>query len=373
MENKLLSTSQRLQSLDALRGFDMFWIIGGEGIFIGLATLTGWPIFEWWSEQLEHVQWNGFHFYDMIFPLFLFIAGISFPFSLAKRLTNNNSRKSIYKHIILRGLILVILGILYNSGVIFNFSELRYGSVLGHIGLGWMFAALIFMNTTLRSRIVWFWALLIGYWLLLLLFPAHDLGSTDPFSLEGNLPGYLDRLFTPGKLYLGVFDPSGFFTSMPSIGTALLGMFAGEFVLSKHLNDKPLRKVLYMVMVAVALMIIGKIWDLNFPINKMLWSSSFVCWVGGLSILLFSVFYLIIDVWKLKKWTFFFVVIGMNPLTIYLTERIVNFNSANKFFFGGITDLLPEAWTPLINGIGITTIAWVLLYILYKKKIFLKI
>ena len=314
MGNKLLSTSQRLQSLDALRGFDMFWIMGGSSIFVGLATLTGWPIFEWWAEQLEHVEWNGFHFYDMIFPLFLFIAGISFPFSLAKRLAMNNSRKTIYKHVILRGLILIILGILYNSGVRFNFPELRYGSVLGHIGVAWMFAALIFMNTTLRSRIVWFWALLIGYWLLLLLFPAHDLGSTDPFSLEGNLPGYLDRLFTPGKLYLGVFDPSGFFTSMPSIGTALLGMFAGEFVLSKHLNDKPLHKVLYMVMVAVALMIIGKIWDLNFPINKMLWSSSFVCWVGGLSILLFSVFYLIIDVWKFKKWTFFFVVNWYEPI-----------------------------------------------------------
>lgn len=373
MEVNNAPTSKRLQSIDALRGFDMFWIMGGEGIFAGLATLTGWPVFTWFGEQLTHVPWHGFHFYDMIFPLFLFIAGISFPFSLAKRLASNTSRRSIYLHVIMRGLVLVVLGFLYNNSVRFNFSELRYGSVLGHIGIAWMFAAIIFMNTKLSSRIIWFWALLIGYWLLLLFFPAHDLGSTDPFSLEGNLPGYLDRLFTPGKLYLGVFDPSAFFTSMPSVGTALLGMFAGEFVQSKFMDEKPLRKVLYMVLAAVALMVIGKIWNLNFPINKMLWSSSFVCWVGGLSLLLFSVFYLIIDVWQLKKWTFFFVVIGMNPLTIYLAEKIINFGSATSFFFGGITALLPETWAPFIDGIGLTTVAWVFLYILYKKKIFLKV
>jgi predicted acyltransferase len=373
METKNEPEIQRLQSLDALRGFDMFWIMGGEGIFIGLATLTGWPVFKWCAEQLTHVPWHGFHFYDMIFPLFLFIAGISFPFSLAKRIALNNSRGSIYKHVIRRGLVLVFLGFLYNNAVRFNFSELRYGSVLGHIGIAWMFAALIFMNTRLSSRIIWFWALLIGYWLLLLIFPAHDLGSTDPFSLEGNLPGYLDRLFTPGKLYLGVFDPSGFFTSMPSVGTALLGMFTGEFVLSKYMNNKPLRKVLYMVMASVVLMIIGKIWDLNFPINKMLWSSSYVCWAGGLSLLLFSVFYLVIDVWKYKKWAFFLIVIGLNPITIYLAGRIINFKSATNFLFGGITELLPDKWAPLIDGIGITAVGWVFLYLLYKKKIFLKV
>ena len=120
-------------------------------------------------------------------------------------------------------------------------------------------------------------------------------------------------------------------------------------------------------------MIIGRIWNLGFPINKYLWSSSFVCFVGGLSLLLFSIFYLVIDIWGYKKWTLFFVVIGMNPITIYLVERIVNFHSATKFFFGGFTAILPEAWAPLIDGIGITTVAWVFLYILYKKKIFLKV
>jgi predicted acyltransferase len=309
----------------------------------------------------------------MIFPLFLFIAGISFAFSLEKRTAMNDSRTSIYKHVISRGLILVLIGILYNNGVRFDFAHLRYGSVLGRIGLAWMFASLIFMNTKLNMRIVWFCGLLIGYWVLLLLFPAHDLGSTDIFSQEGNLTSHIDRLLMPGRLYLGNHDPEGIFSTIPAIGTALLGMFTGEFLLSKYLNDKPLRKVLYMVLTAIILMIIGRIWNIAFPINKNLWTSSFVCFVGGMSLLLFSVFYLIIDVWGYKKWAFFFVVIGMNPITIYLTERIVNFGSATKFFFGGFTSILPESWAPLIDGIGVTAIAWVFLYILYKKKIFLKI
>jgi predicted acyltransferase len=373
MENETKPQPKRLYSLDALRGFDMFWIMGGEGIFIALASLTGWPVLKWWAEQLDHVPWHGFHFYDMIFPLFLFIAGISFPFSLAKRLERNDSRASIYKHVIFRGLILVLLGILYNNAVRFNLGELRYGSVLGRIGLAWMFAALIFMNTKRNTRIIWFSGLLIGYWLLLLLFPAHDLGSTDIFSREGNLTSYIDRILMPGKLYLGNHDPEGILSTMPAIGTALLGMFTGEFLLSDYLKDKPLRRVLYMVLAAIVLMIIGKLWNIIFPINKNLWTSSFVCWVGGLSLLLFVVFHLIIDIWNFRKWAFFFVVIGMNPITIYLTERIVNFRSASKFFFGGISALLPQTWAPLVDAIGITAIGWVFLYILYKKKIFLKV
>lgn len=364
---------KRLYSLDALRGFDMFWIMGGEAIFAGLAALTGWPVLKWWSIQLEHVEWHGFHFYDMIFPLFLFIAGISFPFSMAKRTANNEGRKSIYKHIIFRGLILVALGILYNNGLRFNLGGLRYGSVLGRIGLAWMFAAIIFINTKLSWRIVWFWALLIGYWLLLLLFPAHDLSSTDPFSPTGNLASYIDRLVMPGRLYRGFHDPEGLFSTVPAISTALLGMFTGTFMMSDYLSSRKLRKVLYLILAAAGLMIIGKIWDLAFPINKNLWSSSFVCFVGGLSMLLFAVFYLIIDVWNLRKWAFFFVVIGMNPITIYLAERIINFDKASRFFFGGFIELFPEAWTPLLNGIAITAIGWVFLYFLYKKKIFLKV
>ena len=374
MENQTKPTTKRLHSLDALRGFDMFWIMGGGGIFVGLASLTGWPVFQWWAEQLEHVPWHGFHFYDMIFPLFLFIAGISFPFSLAKRTEMNDSRKSIYKHVITRGLVLVLLGILVNNGVNFDFAHMRYGSVLGRIGLAWMFAALIFMNTKLNFRIVWLFGILVIYWLLYLLFPAHDLGATDPFSMKGNLAGFIDRMVMPGRFCCYEFgDSEGLLSTISAISTALLGMLTGQFVRSEYLNNKPIRKVLYMVLAAIGLILLGRLWNIGFPINKYLWSSSFVCFVGGLSLLLFSVFYLIIDIWQYKKWSFFFVVIGMNPVTIYLAERIINFRSATGFFFDGVIKLLPETWTEMIQGIGITAVGWLFLYILYKKKIFLKV
>jgi predicted acyltransferase len=220
---------------------------------------------------------------------------------------------------------------------------------------------------------VWFWGLIIGYWLLILLFPAHDLGSTDIFSREGNLTSYIDRLLMPGKLYLGNHDPEGIFSTVPAISTALLGMFTGQFLMSKYLKDKPLQRVLLMAATGAVLMIVGKVWDLAFPINKNLWSSSFVCFVGGLSLLFFTAFYLVIDVWKFRKWAFFFVVIGMNPITIYLADRIINFRSASVFLFGGFIALFPDSWAPFLNGIAITAIGWIFLYILYRKKIFLKI
>ena len=370
-ENRSLST--RIHSLDALRGFDMFWIMGGGSLFIGLGSLTKWSVFQWWAGQLEHVPWNGFHFYDMIFPLFLFIAGISFPFSLAKRTAMKDSRRSIYTYVIKRGVILVILGIFYNEGLRFNFDTMRYSSVLGRIGLAWMFAALIYMNTKLSFRIVWFWTLLIGYWLLLLLFPAHDLGSIDPFSQEGNLSGFIDRLILPGRLSFGNYEPQGLFSTIPAIGIPLLGMFTGEFLMSNYLKDNLLRKVFYLALSGIAFIFIAAIWDGFFPINKNLWSSSFICLTCGISLLLFSCFYLVIDVWHFKKWAFFFVVIGMNPITIYLACKIIKFDSASKFFFGGLINLLPNTWTSFIDGIGITTIGWIFLYILYKKKIFIKL
>jgi predicted acyltransferase len=373
MENKTQPEIKRLYSLDALRGFDMFWIMGGGGIFIALAELTHWPALQWWAGQMEHAEWHGFNFEDMIFPLFLFIAGIAFPFSMSKHYHGTENRKALYIHIFKRALILVLLGIIYNNSVRFNLAHMRYGSVLGHIGLAWMFAALIFMNTRLTFRIVWFCGILLGYWILLLLFPATDLGATDPFSMKGSLVGYIDRLIMPGRLYLEVHDPEGILNTLPAIATALMGMFTGEFIMSEYLKDRQLKKVLYMILAAIGLMIIGQVWNLAFPINKNLWSSSFVCFVGGLSILFFSVFYLIIDVWNIKKWSFFFMVIGMNSITIYLADNIINFEPASKFLFGGLKVFFPGTWEPLIAAIGFVMTGWLFLYFLYKKKIFLKV
>ena len=373
MKPQKITETKRLLSLDALRGFDMFWIMGGENIFIALATLTGWPVLQWWATQMDHVAWHGFHFYDMIFPLFLFIAGISFPFSLAKNYNGPEKRAALYRHIFKRGLILVLLGIIYNNAINFDFSNLRYGSVLGHIGLAWMFSALIFINCSHRYRLVWLTGILLVYWLLLMFFPAHDLGATDPYSMEGSFTGLIDRLFMPGRLYLTIHDPEGILSILPAIATAMLGMLTGQFVKSDFLKDKLQLKVVFMILAGITLIIIGKIWGLTFPINKNLWSSSFVCLVGGISIVLFAVFYLVIDVWNFRKWSFFFVVIGVNSITIYLLGRIFDLGKVSEFLFGGFTRLFPENWSAFIGAIGYVMVGWIILYFFYKKKIFLKI
>lgn len=363
---------ERLKSLDALRGFDMFWIMGAEEVFILLGSLTGVPVLQWWANQMTHVEWHGFHAYDMIFPLFLFIAGVSFPFSAKKRMSVSGGRKALYRHIFKRGLLLVLIGIIYNNGINFDFANMRYASVLGRIGLAWMFAALIFMNTkNAKIRAIWLVGILVFYWLLFVFFKAPDLGDADHYSMRGNISSYIDRLLLPGRFCCyEVGDNEGLLPTIAAIGTGLLGMLTGEFLMTQL---KPMKKVLYLTIAGIALIIIGQLWNLIFPINKMLWSSSFVLFVGGLSVLLLALFYLIIDVWKFQKWAFFFVVIGMNPITIYLANRIIRWSSANNFFFKGFADLFPEAWAPFIMAIGYVAIGWVFLYILYKKKVFLKV
>ena len=365
---------KRLQSLDALRGFDMFWIVGGGGIFAGLASLTGWTPLVWWEQQLHHVQWHGFTFEDMIFPLFLFIAGISFPFSMAKRQERGATQKSLYIQIFRRGLTLVLFGLIYNNLLSFDFSNMRYASVLGRIGLAWMFAALIFTNTNKRNiRIAWCAGLLIFYWLLLAFIPAFDNPGADRFSMEGNFTSYFDRLFLPGKLYKGLHDPEGILGVIPATATALLGMFTGQFVMWKKEGLTGQRRTAYMAMAGVALVVIGLLWNFVFPINKNLWTSSFVCFVGGLSLLLFSLFYLVIDVWGYHKWSFFFVVIGMNSITIYMAQRMINFRYTSDFLFKGVVNCFPETWTPFLGSCAYVLIGWIFLYFLYRKKIFLKV
>ncbi len=366
--------SKRLRSLDALRGFDMFWITGGANIFIGLATLTGWPIFEWWASQFRHAPWHGFTIYDMIFPLFLYIAGISFPFSVAARYSQKSERKSLYIHIFRRGFMLVLFGLICNGLLQFDFSNLRVASVLGRIGLAWMFAALIFINTKNTARIIWCAGLLIGYWLLLTFVPAPDFPGAERFSPEGNFASYFDRLFLPGKLYFrGIHDPEGLLSTVPAISTALLGMFTGQFIRRSKEGLTEMKKTGYIALAGAILVGIGLLWDMVFPINKNLWTSSFVCYVGGWSILLFALFYLIIDVLGYGKWSFFFVVIGANSITIYMAQRMINFKYTADFLFGGIVSCFPYLWIELLNACAFVTVWWMFLYYLYKNKIFLKV
>jgi predicted acyltransferase len=363
----------RLLSLDALRGFDMLWIIGGDGLFHALAGYSNAGFFHWASNQLEHVEWNGFVFYDMIFPLFLFIAGVSLPFSIAKRKAQGDSQRSIYWHLLKRALILVAFGIIYNGFFQFDWENTRYASVLGRIGLAWFFGALIFMRFSLKWQIVWFWAILIVYWLAMVLIPVPVYGAGN-LTMEGSLAGYIDRMLLPGKLYRTIHDPEGILSTLPSVATALLGIMTGQWLRMKHEKLNPLRKALLMGCTGIIFLGLGQLWNLWFPINKNLWTSSFVLYAGGWSLLLLSLFYLVIDVWSFRKWAFPFVVIGLNSITIYMCQAgIIDFSGMRDFFFGGAIGYCSVSVQPVLQAAGYILMVWLFLYLLYRYKIFLKV
>ncbi len=372
--NHSLSPSKRLESLDALRGFDMFFIMGGAAL---LASLNGWfpgSFTEALAHQMDHAEWNGLLHHDTIFPLFLFIAGISFPFSLDKQRRQGKKEGAIHWKVIRRGLTLFVLGLIYN-GLLdhLDFAHIRIPSVLARIGLAWMFAALIFMHTRWKWRAVITAIILIGYWLVARFIPAPDAAGADIFSAQGSIIGYLDRVLLPGHIYTPTYDPEGILSTLPAIATALLGMFTGEWVKSDGRSITPQKKVLGMVAAGVVLLGVGLLWSLVFPINKKLWTSSFVLVVGAYSVLMFALFYWLIDVRGWRRWAKFFTVIGMNSITIYLGQRFINFGYTSKRLFGGLVGLLPEASQPFFTNAAYIAVCWLFLYVLYRKRLFLKV
>ena len=364
----------RLLSLDTFRGFDMMFIMGFAALVKAICLLFPGGEGSWLFQQMTHCAWDGLRQHDTIFPTFLFIAGISFPFSYASQLARGATKGQVYAKIFRRALILVLLGLVYNGLFELKFSTLRFPSVLARIGLAWMVAAILQINFKPRTRAVIAVVLLVGYWLLLKYIPAPDAPGADPFSREGNLVGYIDRMLMPNHLYQkGLFDPEGLLSLMPAVVTAMLGMFTGEFVRLGEDKVSGSRKTVWMLLAALVMLGIGLLWSRVFPINKALWSSTFVLVVGAYSLGLFAIFYYLIDVKGWKKWTKFFEVIGLNSIAIYMAQRILPFGSVNKFFLGGLANLCPEPVGKLILAIGYFALCWLFLWFLYRKKIFLKV
>lgn len=377
-------TQSRLLSLDALRGFVMFWIMSGEHIIHALAKAAPIPVFVWMSTQLHHTEWEGITFYDMIFPIFLFVAGVSMPYSFEKKMNAtgaktprelpSSEKKKIYLSMLRRTCILVILGFIVNGLLRFDsYEQTRFASVLGRIGLAWFFAGIIYLNFDLKGQIICFVGILIGYYLAMKLIPVPGFGA-GILTKEGSLEGYIDRLFLPGRLHSVVYDPEGLLSTIPAIATALLGMFLGTFLKVENPHYSKAKKVIIIIVSALILLTIGLLWDLDFPINKHLWSSSFVCFVGGFSILFFVFFYVLIDIWGYRNWAFPLILIGSNSILIYMaSEGLVNFGHTAAFVFGGTIKFFPLVWQPVFTTISVTFIQLVLLYFLYKKKLFLKV
>ena len=394
--------SARLLSLDALRGFDMFWIISGEQIFHSIANTikdkyslsrnpSDWTIaspdnlsfieklFIGISNQLHHTPWNGFTFYDMIFPLFIFIAGVSMPMAYRNYLTENGtikkeSKRHLYTGLAKRTILLLLLGMIVNGALNFNsYQDTRFASVLGRIALACFFAAIIFLNCSLKSQLMWFAGLLLGYWAIMSLVPVPGFGA-GVLTPEGNLSAYLDRILLPGKLHRTVYDPEGLLSTIPAIGTALLGIFTGTFLNWDSRDFSPIKKTLSLFAAGIGLLALGVLWNLVFPINKNMWTSSFVLFAGGWSVLLFALFYWIIDVAGYKKWSMPFVWIGTNSILIYMAAHgLINFESTSQFLFGGIINQLDGAWQHVLLWTGVLIIQLILLKFLYSRKWFLKI
>ena len=353
----------------------MFFIMGLAGLITAICALFPNGSDCWLATQMGHVAWDGFRHHDTIFPLFLFLAGVSFPFSYAKQVSSGKTRAQIYCKIFRRGVVLFLLGLVYNGFFKLDLEHLRIFSVLGRIGLAWMFAALIFINTKPSVRAVICAVILIGYCFLLMI-PAPDVADADPLSRTGNVVGYVDRtLFGTNHLYdkKHGFDPEGLLSVLPAVVTALLGMFSGELVSLPEEKASGNKKALILAAGAAVMLGAGFIFNAFQPCNKALWNSAFVMFAGCYSAALLALFYWMIDVKGWRKWTLPFTVVGMNSITIYLAQRMINFGFTTKFFLSGVIDRVPDQWGNLIYAAGYLALSWLFLYFLYKKKVFLKV
>ncbi|WP_165223924.1 acyltransferase family protein [Aquisphaera insulae] len=365
----------RLLSIDALRGFDMFWIVGGDDLARSLTKWWGTPAAMELHEQFEHVDWAGFRFYDLIFPLFLFLVGAVLPFSLAKYAGPDNSKSGPLLRIARRVLVLYLLGLIYSGLLNFHF-PMRMTGVLPRIAFCYGAAAVIYLFTTVRVRAIILVAILLGYWAILALIPAPETGKRGDYAKETNLAGYIDRHYLPGKIFDGYYkygDNEGLLSMIPAVATALLGVMAGTWL---RTDRKPWLKVGVLIAAGAASVALGYAWDPVFPIIKNLWTSSFVLVAGGFSLILLGLFYAIIDVIRLRGWAFFFVVIGMNAITIYIGTRLIPFDDIAKTLFGG-TARIANGYSPGLQGVilavGTLALEWLFLLDLYRRKIFLRV
>jgi predicted acyltransferase len=353
--------SNRLTSIDALRGFDMFWIIGGGSIFASFAKIHPNGFTLMLRDQLEHVRWEGFHFEDLIYPLFLFMIGAVLPFSLARRQAQGQTKGEFYLHFLKRSLLLVVLGSI--PGGLMSFTHWpMMGGVLAHIGLCYFLAAPLVLHTSWRTRTGLVAGWLVFYWLASLLIPVPGAGV---FTEEGSLASFIDRLFISGRLWNEgpASTPSG-------VVIILWGSLAGVWLGSGREGRE---KAAGLALLGLVCVISAYLWSFSFPmIKRVVWSSTYVTFACGWSLLLMSLFYWLIDVKGYGGWSGFFVVIGMNAITIYFLQSIVDFDHIAGLLIQGIADH-SGLLKPLVLGLGVVGIKWWLLWFLYRHRIFFRL
>ncbi|MFZ0352778.1 MAG: hypothetical protein WB563_20620 [Pseudolabrys sp.] len=370
----------RVVSVDALRGFTIFWILGADGAIWALdrvlrdkgPALSAAGSFL--GTQMSHVAWEGFRFYDFIFPLLIFVTGVSIVLALP-RLVAREGKALAHLHVLRRALFLYILGLIFYGGVGQHWSDMRFVGVLQRIAICYLFASLLFLNLNRRGLVAALAALLGGYWALMTFVPLPGIG-VGSFGPDANLANWIDAHYLPGRLWDKSRDPEGLLSTLPAIATCLLGVLAGLLLKDERLTST--QKSLWLIGAGTVMVLAGYLWGLQFPVIKAIWTSSFVLVAGGYSAILLGVMHQIIDVWGWRAWATIFVWIGANAITLYFINGVAGFEPfALRFVGGDVSAWLDRMITPG-TGLFVAHILGLVLAItlagfLYRRRIFLRV
>ncbi len=359
--------AERVLSIDAARGFDMFWIIGGGELVTRLAAAFSPGAGEFVETQLKHVPWEGFRFIDLVMPLFIFLAGCSLPFSLESRRKKGDSTAKIYRHTVQRLLILWVFGMML-QGRLLEFDGSRvvfYSNTLQSIAAGTFFSTVFLLHFSKRAQLALTAGCVVLFGLLLRFAPVPEFGA-GVLTPEGNFAHYVDALVLrtlDAPAYTWVLSTLGF------VATAMLGVFAGDIIRSGL--PKP-KVAAALAGVGAALALAGWAGSFCVPIIKHIWNETFVLYSGGLSFLCLAAFYALVDVLGWRRWSLFFVVIGMNAIFIYMATHLFDLGSLSDRLVRGLQHHAETVY-PLIRAAAKFALGYVLLVWLYRRRIFFKI
>lgn len=369
----------RLMSLDLFRGATIALMILVNDPGNGSASY--WP--------LKHANWNGWTPTDLVFPFFLFIVGTAMAFSFTSRLHRGESREHLLKHVLWRGLALFALGVFLNGFPDhYGLDHWRFYGVLQRIAICYVLASVLELWTDWRTQLAVAVTCIVGYWLLMRFVPVpgfgvptHDVPILDP---DRNIAAWLDRKLMMGHLYEGTRDPEGVISTIPALATCLAGLLTGKWLRTARSQKT---KALGMAVVGVLAIMAGKAWDPWFPINKKLWTSSYVLLTAGLALICLAACYWIVDVKRLRGWwTKLILVFGMNAIAAYCFAELAAklLDSIRLATHGGATiqeslyQWLFAPWASpasasLMYALAYVAFCWAAMAVLYHKRLFLKI
>lgn len=360
--------SQRLVSLDALRGFTMFWIVGGAELVIALAACLSPALAEALEPQFKHATWVGFAPWDMIGPLFLFVVGAAMPFALGKRLEEDRGAWGpTYWRIARRFALLWLLGMIAQGSLLeYRVHGLElYSNTLQAIAVGYLVTSLALIHLRLPAQISLFAALVAVYGGLLMFVPFGGYAA-GTLEADHNLAMYVDQTV------LGSFRRDHHFTwvltSLGFAATVLLGSFGGQLLRGRLSAGRKLR---LLTVIGVAGLVGGWLWSYSLPINRHIWTSSLTLWAGGWSFLLLALFYGVIDVAGVKRWAFPFVVLGANALLAYVVSEVYG-RTVSDVLIGGLAKQWSAPYDELLQAGAEIGLLWLILWFLYRKRSFLR-